>query len=332
MLEGGIPLLQGLKLVKVYAKKKKIAIFVSAVITDVERGADFSQALSRHVNTTHHLVVYVVQTGEQSGDLAGALMHLKRYLETKDAFVKKLRHAALMPAVTLIIAMAIITGLFVFVVPHIKPMLTSGDNVPLTTKIVLWISDFFESESQRGLAIGLLFFLFIAGRMLKKSCPGAFLKDWMGVKIPGVRSIVITANTVYFADTVSFLLNAGVSLQDAVTLGSNVCSNRLIAQKYQAIASSLEQGHMLSQACAAAGLTHPAQNMLIQSIAIGEEAGTLAPMMCKCARMLEARLNAHLHVITTLLQPLLIVTVGLIIAAIMLSLYLPLFNAAHLIS
>lgn len=329
LLESGITIGQALEVTKPYTKRKSLHKFINVLQDDISHGYPLSRALARQNKNISQLIIHMIRAGEHSGNLQGALAHLSSYLSKKEIFIKKLRSAAMLPAITFFFALCIIAGLFFFVLPNLEPILSSIPQKPYGTKLLLAMSRFLQSETRRiQVTIGLVAFLF-AWRIVKFFAKKSLIIDKIDkivLYIPYIGKTISLKNNIYVLQTLALLLNSGTPLTQSFVLASKVCTNRALQKEFLIVAQKLDVGKSLKQAC------EEMHDNCMTSLALGQASGTLDRMLTKTSKLLEDRLDRRIDMVSTIIQPVLLISLGLFIAFIMLSIYLPLFDAAHIFS
>lgn len=254
------------------------------------------------------------------------MLNSQHISKKKESFIKKLRSAAILPAITLLFALCIIAGIFLFVVPQLEPVLSSIKEKPLGTIFLLRASNFLRSETHRIQIVIALSALLFSWRATKKFGKKSEVVDKLFLHIPFIGSTIILKNTIHVLQTLSLLLKSGTPLPKSFVLASKVCTNQAIQKDFLDVAQKLEKGKSLSQAC------ESIKNNYIGPLALGQASGTLDQMLEKASQLLEEKLDKKMDALTKIFQPILLIGLGLFIAFVMLSIYLPLFDTAHIFS
>jgi type II secretory pathway component PulF len=323
ILESGIPLLKALNLVKNYTVYKKLKKVIGEITSSLEQGKSLSQALKKHFSP---LIIQIARSGEKSGELAQACFHIKTYLQEQIELKKQLRQAAFSPTITLIFAVSVIILILIFVVPNIEPFLMSLDSSYTNNKPFLFtLSSYLTSEGQRAtIVLGLISMLF-GIKVIKRV---RFMSSWADkiiFKIPLLGQIALWSNLINFLKTLTLLLKSGAHLKESILLASDVCTNRGLSQDIKRVAQYVEDGKSLEQAFLLSN-SKIFPEIFIESIALGEQTGKLENMIEKCTQLFQKRLTTRIHTLTTIIQPILLICVGIFIALLIMGIYLPLLT------
>jgi len=330
LVESGIPITYALEILQGGLRSKKLKIVLREVMDGLEAGRSFSASLESNQSNFSQSIVQTIRAGELSGELSAVLASLASHLEKKVAFNYELKKAALAPVITLIFSIAIVIALVIFVLPQIAPFLVSlNGKLPWTTKMLLSISSMFATESNRLIAAFALGLFLLTLHACKKTEALKRMKEKVALRIPFIKKIVETSSLVNALESLSFMTKSGIPLPKAIRLASEACQNSLIKKKFLRLATEVEHGKQFLHAFQASKLACLPEEV-VALIAVGEQTGKLGSMLEKSGKLLREKLSRQLHLVTTLFQPILLIFVGLIIAGIMLSLYLPIFSAGSL--
>lgn len=328
LLSAGIPLIQGLTIIIVSTKNKSFVKVLQQLKKKVESGLSFSAALKRHSNVFDTLYCSLCEAGEQSGTLDILLDRIALYREKKDLIIKKINTALYYPAAVFIIAWIVSIILLVKVVPTFKDMF-KGFNAPLPyfTLMIIHISDMVKHYG--GYFIGGFFIIFIfLFRLYKKNNLVKAKSHLLFLKLPIFGQLIQKAILARFARTLATLFAAGIPLMESLDALGKTSTNVIYQKAIQQSRSSLTHGHSLHNAMKQT-LFFPA--MVIQMVNVGEESGTLEAMLNKIAELYEAEVEASLNGLSTLLEPVIMVFLGLIVGSLVIALYLPIFELGSLV-
>jgi type IV pilus assembly protein PilC len=328
LLHAGVPLLQALDILLHSETASATQALLRALYSDVERGKPFSQALRQHPNF-EPLYGTLVNVGELTGRLDTMLAQLAEHLEKSDTLRAKLRTALTYPCAVLCIASAVLILILTFVVPAFQTLFASfGAELPRLTRWVMAASDLIQ---QRGL-LGLMVIIFAAlGIQQTLQRRPHWQTQWHRacLQMPIAGPLIHHACTARWTRTLATLTSAGVPLTDALTSVSGVTGNRWFETATQSIQRQLMQGASLSHALKRSGAIFP--SMVIQMCAIGEESGALDHMLDKTAQHYEHEVDQTLIRLSTLLEPVIMVVLGLLIGGLVMALYLPIFQLGQVV-
>ena len=292
------------------------------VTAELSEGRSLSDALAAQPSIFSKFYVSLVRAGESSGDLAEVFSRLATSLETSDRLRRKVRAALAYPAVITTVAAIVLFILLFYIVPIFKEMfLNFQTELPPLTRAVVGISDLLVDHT------GIVMIAVLTGGLglllLSRSYALAAALSRLTLHLPGLRTLVLKSETASFSRTIATLLWGGVALNEAIPLASSVVRNVQLRQQFESAATQIASGSTLHQAWSDQQLIPP---MVVEMVAVGEETGQLARMFDAIASFYSEEVEALLPTITAVLEPLLIVIVGIFVAAILISMYMPLFE------
>jgi type II secretory pathway component PulF len=310
LLECSIPIISCLKIMK-----HKITTLLEQEIKD---GTPLSDAMQLTKQFPPH-IVHIVRTGEYAGKLPTTIKNLARNLDKQNSCKKKLQQAAIMPTITIIIAICITISIFTFVIPQFVPLfLSTNQAIPQSTKIMISISKFLTTYLT---AIPLIFIcMFLSARELCKR---------YAIYFPWIGKLIILRNFLSFTQSLSLLIKSGTPLTPALRLARQTIPNKKLKRKLLPSERSIAKGNSLANSIKLA--RHSPEELFV-CIQIGEETGKLDNMLEKAATLLEKTLDKQIVIATTIFQPLLVLIIGIFVAAIMYTIYLPLTSTPILVA
>ncbi len=295
---------------------------LKSIAGDLQEGRTLADALALHPRAFSAVYTNLVRSGETAGDLPKVLTRLARSLDSTDRIKRKLRAALAYPAVILAIALLVLVVLLVYIVPVFKEMFMNFQSeLPPLTKAVVALSDGM-TQHPATIVIVLLILLGAAMLMLRSPWASRALSN-LPMKLPGLRSVVIKSEIVNFARTMATLLDGGVALNEALPLAATTVRSAKLRFDIAAASQVIADGGRLHGAWQDSRDIPP---MLIEMTAVGEETGELGRMFDAVADYYSEEVETVIPSITAVIEPLLIVAVGIIVAAILISMYLPLFE------
>ncbi len=292
---------------------------ISASLND---GNSLSTSLASQPAVFDRFYISLVRAGESSGDLAEVFSRLAKALESSDRLKRKIKAALAYPAVITAVATIVLFVLLFYIVPVFKEMFQNFQTeLPPLTKAVVGLSDILTANPLL-LIIGLFV---IGGILLVLSKTGCLVKalSQVPLHIPGLRNLVIKSETANFSRTMATLLWGGVALSEAIPLASSVVRNIQLRGQFASASAAIAAGSTLNSVWSNEPLIPP---MVTEMVAVGEETGQLARMFDAIADFYSEEVEALLPTVTAVLEPLLIVVVGVFVAAILISMYMPLFE------
>jgi type IV pilus assembly protein PilC len=291
---------------------------------DVSAGESVSGAFEKYQDTFSPLYIASLRAGETGGDIPGALTGYLKYMKRSQAIKQKLKAASVYPVILTVCSIFVVSFLLVFVVPAISGTFTSaGASLPKLTQIILGITAFMQSYY---LSILLLVVLCTVGfYLMHRSEGGRLLIDEFYLRLPILGDLSLCYATAMFASSLATVLRSGIMLNAAVKLASGLVGNRYLQKSLTNTVHSLEQGDGFSQSLERVGVL---PGMAVRMIAAGEEGGSLEFVLDNVAEFYETDVEARLTVITSSIEPLLMVLMGAVVGFIVLAMYMPIFQMA----
>jgi len=328
LLNSSIPIPQALSLVQHHLTSKGFKQKVGTILETVQCGSSLKDALGKQMPPFTPLMIHLVHSGEQSGVLAIALKNTALYLNKKLILSKKIKQASFLPALTLLLAVIICVGIFLFVIPQFESiLLTTEQELPTSTKTLLAVSQFLQDEyNQVNLGSG-LFIFFLTAKLLSYHVKVLFFMHKIILHVPVASKIVVHTNLLQFLQTLLLLIKASNPLHKSLALASKTCTNMVLREQLSSLSTSVEQGMSLREALNELNSPYLPQS-LQAAIAVGEQSEKLEVMIDKSILFFQETLDGTIQTVLTVLQPILLLIVGLFIAFIMISIYLPIFQAA----
>ena len=322
MVEAGVPLIASLEAVFSQTTNRLLREALEAVTREVEGGATFSQALSHHPNVFPKLMVSLAATGEASGHLDAILIRFANFTEKDLALTQAVKGALLYPALLLVAAIFLILFVVTFVVPQFAGLFVkAGIHLPLPTQILRGIGEAIRTRWWIILIGG--GGICAAGGLAYRQASFRLRMDQFLLKIPVLGLALHQAVVAQFARTLATLVASGIPIVSALETAQGVVENQVIIQELKRVRASVEQGERMAATLSVGKVFQPDA---IQMIRVGEESGRLDAMLEKIADYYELRVNYRLKQMTTLLEPILLVGMGGVVAFIMASLLLPMFD------
>ena len=324
MIGSGVPLLQSLEILIQGEKNKVLKQALQEVSDSISGGSPLWEAMSKQKKIFSHLYIYLVRAGEMGGALDVIMNRLAKYLDDNVRLVRMVKGAMVYPAIVSTVGLAVTIGLLTFVVPQFEQMLTSsGSEVPALTKMVVNASHFMQSNII--FIIGGLVGTYLAFTRYVASPAGK--RNWhiFLLATPGFRDLLIKSATARFARTLGTMLTSGVNLIDAIEICKSTIDNVIIEEALGRVKDEISSGKTIAVPLAAAKI-FPA--MVIQMINVGENTGTLDQMLLKIADFYEAEVEALVSALSKLVEPIVLVVLGGMVAFILIAMYLPVFNIA----
>ncbi len=324
MIDAGLPLVQSLEILSSQQDSKVFKNIIREIREDVEGGSTFAGALKKHPVTFNELYTNLVVAGEEGGILDNILTRLATYIEKSEALKKKVKSALIYPATIVGVAIIVVGILMVFVIPVFETMFKSaGQNLPLPTLIVLTISKIIKKYVVIFIpAMILLFFLL---KKYYQTQNGRAVLDSLLLKLPVFGPLFKKIAVARFSRTLGTLVSSGVPILDGLAIVSRTAGNRTVEIAILNARNSIREGETIADPLGRSGIFPP---MVIQMISVGESTGALDSMLSKIADFYEEEVDIAGANLTSLLEPFLMVFLGVVIGGVVISMYLPIFQMA----
>ncbi|WP_019626863.1 type II secretion system F family protein [Thioalkalivibrio sp. ALJT] len=328
MLQSGVPLVQAFEIVGRGNEKPAMRDLVLKLKADVEGGETFAKALSNQPKYFDDLVINLVEAGEQAGTLETLLDKVATYKEKTEALKAKIKKALFYPAAVIVVAIVVTAILLIYVVPQFEALFRGfGADLPVFTRMVVELSEFTQRWWWAILgAMVALGFIFV--QVKRRSPRFARFLDIVSLKIPAFGPILRKAAIARFARTLSTMFSAGVPLVDALTSVSGATGNAVYREATLRMRDETEAGGQLQWSMRNTAVF---PNMVVQMVAIGEESGSLDAMLSKVADFYEEEVDNAVDSLSSLLEPLIMVVLGVLVGGLVIAMYLPIFQMGQVI-
>ncbi len=327
MLNAGLPLLSCLEILAKQTESQGLKRVLSDVRGDVEGGLSLADALRRQPKTFDSLYVNMVEAGETGGALDVILQRLAVYLEKSATLRRKIRGAMIYPAIVTMVAVVATAALLLFVIPvFAKIFAETGGELPGPTRFVIGLSNFLKVATIPLVIISIAGFAAI--RRFHKTDAGARLLDPLILRLPIFGPLVKKTAIARFSRTLSTLLSSGVPIIDGLEITAKTAGNWVVQEAILTARTSIKGGESISDPLTKTRVFPP---MVTQMIAIGEASGGLDEMLSKVADFYDAEVDQAVDNLTTALEPLIMVTLGLVVGGLLITMYLPIFKLASAI-
>jgi len=324
MIDAGLPLVQSLEVLSSQQENNVFKNIIREIREDVEGGSTFAGALKKHPVTFNELYTNLVVAGEEGGILDTILNRLATYIEKAEALKKKVKSALIYPATIVTVAVAVVMILMIFVIPVFETMFQSaGQSLPVPTLVVVTISKLIKKYIVFFVAALILFF-FLFKRYYKTE-NGKAVVDRLLLRLPVFGPLFRKIAVARFSRTLGTLVSSGVPILDGLSIVSRTAGNRAIETAIMNARASIREGETIAEPLSRSGHFPP---MVIQMIAVGESTGALDSMLSKIAEFYEDEVDVAVSNLTSLLEPLLMVFLGVVIGGVVIAMYLPIFNMA----
>ena len=328
MVASGIAIVGALDVLAEQVTDRAFRQVLARIRDDVEGGASFSEALGKHPRIFTDLFVNMVKAGESSGRLDEILDRLAAYIEKVEGLRRKVAASLFYPILITILSFLITSFLVIFVVPKFKEIFTSfGGELPMPTQILLNLSDF-----MRGYFVLEVIMVVggIAGfRFFINTPPGRFWFDQSKLHFPLLGILFQKIAIARFARTLSTLVRSGVPILASLEIVAKTAGNKVVEKAVLIARTSIKEGENIADPLSASKVFPP---MVTRMISVGEKTGELEKMLGKIADFYESEVDAAVSGLTSLIEPLIIAFLGLVIGAIVVALFLPVFKISTLVN
>ena len=324
MIDAGLPLVQSLDILSIQQENKAFKEVIKNIKDDVEGGSTFAGALRKHPKVFDELYVNLVVAGEEGGILDNVLTRLAVYIEKSEALKKKIKSALVYPSTIVGVAIIVVAVLMIFVIPVFQKMFANmGHTLPLPTIIVIGISNLLKKYILL-LVVALVILVFMLRRYYATE-KGKMAIDSLILKLPVFGILFRKVAVARFSRTLSTLITSGVPILDGLTITSKTAGNKLIEQAIMKARTSISEGETIAEPLARGEVFPP---MVTQMIGVGESTGSLDSMLSKIADFYEEEVDVAIATLTSLLEPFLMVFLGVTVGGIVIAMYLPIFKIA----
>ena len=327
MIDAGLPLVQCLNILAAQSESQNLRGVTADVARNVEEGSTLAEALRKHPRTFDDLFTNMVEVGEAGGILDVVFQRLAAYIEKTAALKRKVKGALVYPASILAVAVLVIVFMLTFVIPTFAAMFRDmGAELPMPTRIVIWLSDFVRSYILLLIAgfVGCVF----AVRSYYRTDNGKSVIDALLLRIPIFGPLIRKVAVARFTRTLGTLVSSGVPILEGLRITATTAGNKIIEQAVLQCRVSVAEGKTVAEPLKSSGVFAP---MVTQMISVGEQTGALDNMLGKIADFYDDEVNTAVNTLMSLLEPIMIVILGGIVGGLVVAMYLPIFKLVTLI-
>lgn len=328
MMKSGVPIVSSLEIISNGNKNPRMTKLIDAIRADIQGGTAFSEALSQHPVQFDELYRNLVKAGESAGVLDTVLDTIATYKENLEALKGKIKKAMFYPAMVVAVALIVSAVLLIFVVPQFEQVFQGfGAELPAFTQMIVNLSRFMVEWwwvillAMVGATMGMIAFY-------KRSLSFQHTLDRWILKVPVIGQIINNSAIARFARTLGVTFKAGVPLVEALDTVAGATGNRVYTQAVYRIRDDVAVGYPVNMAMKQVNLF---PHMVIQMTAIGEEAGALDTMLFKVAEFYEQEVNNAVDALSSLLEPMIMVFLGVIVGGMVIAMYLPIFKLGSVV-
>jgi len=328
MMSAGVPLVQSFEIIGRGNENPRMQELLFAIKSDVEGGSPLAEALGKHPIYFDELFCNLVRAGEHAGILEALLHKIAAYKERTEEIKGKIKKALFYPTAVVVVAFVVTAVLLIYVVPQFQSLFEGfGASLPAFTQMVINLSEFVQTWWW-AIALGMvgIGIAFMQGK--KRSPKFNHFLDRVILKVPVVGAIINKAAIARYARTLSTMFAAGVPLVEALTSVAGAAGNQVYSEAILRMREEVATGRQLQSAMRDAQVF---PSMVVQMVAIGEEAGSLDEMLGKVADFYEEEVNNAVDSMSSLLEPLIMVILGVLVGSLVIAMYLPIFKLGSVV-
>ncbi|MGM0568455.1 MAG: type II secretion system F family protein [Elusimicrobiota bacterium] len=326
MVSAGLPIVQGLSILVQQVENPFFKSIVSSVREDIESGSAIADAMEKHPQAFSDLFVNMVKAGELGGILDIILQRLADYLESASELRSKVKGAMVYPAVISFVATSVTIFLLVIIIPRFAEVFADfGQELPMPTQILISVSEML----QRSIIFIILAFIgIVVGiRQFYKTDVGSKKIDEFLLKLPLLGNLLRKVAVARFTRTFGTLVKSGVPILEALETVAKTSGNRVIEQAVLDSKESIREGEKIATPLSKSGVFPP---MVMQMITVGEETGNLDVMLSKIADFYDAEVDSAVDGLTSMIEPIIIVIMGIVIGSIVIAMFMPIFEMSSM--
>ncbi|MFZ0612296.1 MAG: type II secretion system F family protein [Desulfobacterales bacterium] len=324
MIDAGLPIIQCLDILYAQQENATFKRMLKSIKESVEGGSTLAESLKKFPNQFDDLFVNMVAAGEAGGILDTILRRLSVYMEKAAKLKSQVKGAMTYPIVTLIIAAIVLAVILVFVIPVFQEMFADfGSELPAFTQLVIDVSDF-AKKNIIWLVIGLVLFI-VAFKKVYKTEKGRAMVDELILKMPVFGVLIRKVAVAKFTRTMSTMLSSGVAILEALDIVAKTAGNKTIEKAVYSVRSDIAEGRTMADPLQESGVF---PSMVCQMIAVGESTGALDSMLEKIAVFYDDEVDQAVENLTSLIEPFMLVFLGVTIGGLVIAMYLPIFKMA----
>ena len=328
MIDAGLPIVQCLDIQTQQSESKVLRNTLRAIKQDVEGGSTLAEALRKHPKIFDDLYVNMVQAGEAGGVLNAILNRIALFIEKANKLKKKVKGAMIYPCTIIVVAIVVVAILLIFVIPVFAELYGSmGKALPAPTQITINISNWVRANclymifALVGIIVGIRFYY--------QTDNGQMNIDRLLLRLPVVGDLLRKVAVARFSQNMAILLSSGVPILDGLAITARTAGNRVIEKAIMDSRVSISQGRTVAEPLRESKIFPP---MVCQMVAVGEHTGGLDNMLRKVAELYEDEVDDAVANLTALMEPMIMVVLGVILGGLVISMYLPIFQLGSVVS
>jgi type IV pilus assembly protein PilC len=318
--DAGLPVLRSLKILERQMRPGVLKNALIDVVDDVESGSTLSESFGKHPKCFDRLYVNMLKAGEAGGALEVILRRLAEFKEKAQSLKRKITGAMIYPIVVILVAVLILTGIMIFIIPKFEKIFTEFKlKLPWITEALIntsrWVGKYWYILPLIPLAIWLLF------KLIRLNRYGNFALDWLYLRLPIIGGLINKTVVARTTRTLGTLISSGVPILEALSITRETSMNAVFEKMYTRVYVSIREGETIAQPLKESRLV---DDIVVNMVDVGEETGNLDGMLNKIADVYDEEVNVLVEALISLLEPLMIVILGLIVGTIVIALFMPL--------
>lgn len=324
MIDAGLPIIQCMDILQSQQENATFKKMLKDMKDQVESGSTLAEAMKRYPKHFNNLFTNMIAAGEAGGILDVILKRLSAYMEKAARLKRRVKGAMVYPAITISVAVIVVAIILVFVIPVFQSMFSEfGAKLPAPTLIVMAMSEFVKSKIH--FIIGALIIFFFAFKYYYRTDKGRLTVDAFVLKLPVFGMLLRKVAVAKFTRTMGTMLGSGVAILEALDIVAKTSGNRIVENAIYAVRTGIAEGRTMADPLQASGVFPP---MVCQMIAVGESTGALDAMLEKIADFYDEEVDQAVENLTAMIEPMMIVFLGVVIGGLVIAMYLPIFKMA----
>ena len=324
LVKAGMPILRSLEVLSRQEKRPAFKPIVESIADTIRSGGNFSDGLAQHPKVFDRLYINMVKAGEAGGVLQDVLDRLAKFMEKAEKIKGKVKSAMTYPVIIVLVATGIVALLMVFVVPKFEDIFTGmlkGQPLPALTQAVIGFANFIKHHIV--VTLGVMFALWIAFNLFRRTRTGARVTDWLILHLPYLGDLFLKASIARFTRTFGSLLASGVPILQALTITRDTSGNVHVANALNLVHDRVKEGDNVAKPLES---TNIFPGMVTSMIEVGEETGALPDMLSRIADTYDEEVDNAVAGLTSIIEPIMIVFMALVVGTIVIALFLPIVS------
>ncbi|OIP97851.1 MAG: pilus assembly protein PilC [Syntrophobacteraceae bacterium CG2_30_61_12] len=328
MIDAGVPIVQCLEVLREQSENKTFKVVLKDVTKEVEAGATLHESLEKHPKVFDNLFCNLTAAGEAGGILDVILNRLANYIEKTAKLKKRIRGAMTYPGVVVSVAISVVIVILLYVIPVFAGLFKdAGAPLPPLTMVVISLSDFVKNFFH-WIVLSVILLVFL-GRWIRRTEQGRYQSDRLLLRLPVFGILLRKVAVARFSRTLGTMLASGIPILDALNIVAATAGNKVVEKAIRSARVSIAQGNSIAEPLLA---TKVFPLMVVHMISVGENSGALDAMLEKVADFYDEEVDVAVDSMTSLLEPMLIVFLGVTIGALLVAMYLPIFQLGDVVS